>query len=424
MEVREVVTQSWLSLMRNRMRSTLTMLGIVWGITSVVLLLGYGQGVGESILSAFLGIGNNVILLWGGQTSMQVGGERAGKKIHYQYEDLQAIRDEVPIVRGVSAETDDNLACKVGNRVVSVQSKAVQYPYGHMRKLDVEFGRYFEEADFIESRHVLVVGQNAAKKIFGNAPAVGQDVVCEGQRFNVVGVLRLKIQDSSNNGPDNENVFLPFETYREIATPTPNHNVRDPDMIVFEPIRPELGMQALAAVRSVLGRRHHFDPKDDKATPEWNTIEDSKELRQFSLALQVLLGLIGALTLGVGGVGVMNIMLVSVTERTREIGLRKALGARRRNILSQFLIESLVLTFVGGIIGMLVATALAHAIPPMPLYSEQFKTLNHEGDIFLRTSPLVMTVSFVILAIVGVFSGFWPALKAAKMDPIEALRYE
>ncbi len=164
MEIKEVITQSWLSLMRNRLRSMLTMLGIVWGITSVVLLLGYGQGVGRSILSAFLGIGNNVILLWGGQTSMQVGGERAGKRVHYQYEDVQAIRDEVPIVRGVSAETDDNMACKVGNRVISVQSKAVQYPYGHMRKLEVETGRYFEEADFIESRHVLIIGPKRGQK--------------------------------------------------------------------------------------------------------------------------------------------------------------------------------------------------------------------------------------------------------------------
>src|SRR3954464_9212982 len=176
MEIKEVITQSWLFLMRNRLRSSLTMLGIVWGITSVVLLLGYGQGVGESILSAFLGIGNNVIILWGGQTSMQVGGERAGKRIHYQYEDLQAIRDEVPIVRGVSAETDDNMACRVGNRVVSVGSKAVQYPYGHMRKLDVESGRYFGGAGFVGSGSGLIMGQNAAKKVFGNAPAIGQDV--------------------------------------------------------------------------------------------------------------------------------------------------------------------------------------------------------------------------------------------------------
>src|SRR3954463_16172109 len=278
MEIKEVITQSWLSLMRNRLRSLLTMLGIVWGITSVVLLLGYGQGVGQSILSAFLGIGNNVIMVWGGQTSMQVGGERAGKRIHYQYEDLQAIRDEVPIVRGVSAETDDNLACKVGNRVVSVQSKAVQYPYGHMRKLDVEFGRYFEEADFIESRHVLVMGQNAAKKVFGNAPVVGEDVVCEGQRFNVVGVLRLKIQDSSNNGPDNENVFMPFETYREIT------DTRDPSMITFQASAAYLHKQAIDAVRASLARHHHFDPRDEKAAPAWDTIEDAEQVAQFSIA--------------------------------------------------------------------------------------------------------------------------------------------
>src|SRR3954470_10057915 len=278
-----------------------------------------------------------------------------------------------------------------------------------MRRVDVEYGGYFEEADFIESRHVLITGQNAAKKIFGNAPAVGQDVFCEGMRFTVIGVLRLKIQDASNNGPDNENVFLPFETYRQLTPGSPTANIRDPQMIVFEPIRPELGMEALAAVRGVLGRRHHFNPKDDKATPEWNVIEDSKELQQFSLALQVLLGLIGALTLGVGGVGVMNIMLVSVTERTREVGLRKAIGARPRDIALQFLTEALLLTFAAGLVGMVVALILAHSIPPMPLYSEQFKTVNHEGDIFLRTSAPVMITSFIILAGVGIFSGLWPA---------------
>jgi putative ABC transport system permease protein len=418
MWLREIVVESWQSLTRHRLRSVLTMLGITWGLVTVVLLLGYGQGVGESVLNAFLGIGNNVIILWGGQTSMQAGGERAGRRIRYKYEDLQAIHDEVPIIKGVSAEDDNNLPFKYGNQVITISSKAVQYPYGALRRLNVEEGRYFEEGDFIEHRRVVIFGPQAAKKVFGGLNPVGQYVSLRGHDFQVIGVLRLKIQDSSNNGPDNENAFVPFETYRDVM------NVRDPGMIVFAPITPQLHRKALEAVRAVIARRHHFDPKDDKATPEWDTVEDAQELQQFSIALQIILGLIGALTLGVGGVGVMNIMLVSVTERTREIGLRKAVGARKFDILGQFLIEALVITFIGGAIGMMLAGVIAHSVPPMPLYSEQFQTANHEGDIFLRTSPVVLTASFLILTTVGVVSGFWPALKAARMEPVEALRYE
>jgi len=345
MFLKELIAQGWLALVRNRLRSLLTMLGIVWGLVSVVLLLAYGQGLGGSVLHAFMSMGNNVIVLWPGQTSLQAGGQRAGKRVTYEYEDVLAVREEVPIVRAVSAEADDNFAFKVGSRVVSIQSRGVEMPYGQMRRLDLEDGRYFNESDFLEHRRVVILGSDAARKVFQGAPAVGQAVSVGGLDFEVIGVLKSKIQDSMYNGPDNQDAFLPFSVFRDLK------NIRDPEMIIFQPTSPELHLKALAAVREVVARRHHFDPKDEKATPEWDTIEDSAMINAFSHGLQAILGLIGAVTLGVGGVGVMNIMLVSVTERTREIGLRKALGATNRSILFQFFAEGILITLVSGGIG-------------------------------------------------------------------------
>ena len=277
MQVNELVQQSWDALTRNRLRSILTMMGIVWGLTTVVLLLGYGQSVSAGVLNAFLGIGNNVIMVWEGQTSMQAGGQRAGKRIHFKYDDVQAIREEAPLVRMVSAEWDDNFGYKYGDRVVTVSTKAVQYPYGEMRKLNIAEGRYFEESDFTDHRHVLIVGPNASKKVFGNRDPVGEFVTINGGSWEVIGLLRLKIQDSSNNGPDNENFFMPFESMGDI------NDKRDPEMIVFQAVLPLQHKGALAQVREVLARRHNFNPKDDKSTPEWDTVDDSKDIQQFGL---------------------------------------------------------------------------------------------------------------------------------------------
>ena len=418
MNIGEALNESVESLRRNRLRSALTMLGIVWGLVTVVLLLSYGHAVGDAVMEGFLGFGHNVIMVWGGQTSMQAGGQRSGQKIHLKDGDMEAIRDSLPYLNAISRETDDAFSVKYGPKIVLIQSKAVDLPYGRMRRLDIEQGRYFETDDFSEHRQVIIFGSHAAQKLFNGYPPVGEVVEVEGQPFTVIGVLRNKIQDSSNNGPDNENIFVPFDTMRTLR------QQRDPDSIVFQPSTSELHLRALQAVRTVLAQRHHFNPLDEKAIGSWDTIDDGKQLVQFSFALQVLLGIIGAMTLAVGGVGVMNIMLVSVTERTREIGLMKALGARPRDILLQFLIESLVLTFLAGLAGIIVAFITIYIVPPMPLYSAMYQTANHDGDIILRASMGIMLASFVILTLVGIVSGLLPAMRAAKMDPVIALRHE
>jgi putative ABC transport system permease protein len=316
MRLKELIVQSWAALQRNRMRSALTMLGITWGVISVVLLLAFGRGLGGSVVYAVGNMGNNVIVIWPGQTSMQAGGQRAGRPVQFEYADVEAIRAEVPLVRAVSAESCRDFGYKIGTRVVSLTTRGVELPYGSMRRLmSLEDGRYFEESDFINHRRVVILGHNAAKRAFQGAPAVGETVLVQGQSLEVIGVLNNKIQDSMYMGPDNEQAFVPFEVYNQLA------NKRDPGMIIIQPITAELHTEALAAVRHVLGLRHHFDPRDEKATPNWDTVETGKILQYFSIGLQVMMGIIGVLTLGVGGVGVMNIMLVSVTERTREIGM-------------------------------------------------------------------------------------------------------
>src|SRR5262250_271173 len=241
MFLKELISQGWQALMRHRLRSVLTLLGIVWGLASVVILLAYGRGLGGSVLHAFMNMGNNVIVMWPGQTSMQAGGQRAGKSVKYELEDVEAIRDEVPIIRAVSGEIDRDFGFKIGTRVVSIMTRGVDFPYGQMRKLDLADGRYFNETDFTDHKRVVILGYQAAKKVFQGAPGVGQHVEIGGLDFEVIGTMRNKIQDSMYQGPDNENAFIPFALMRDLK------NIRDPDEIIIQPTSAQLNKKALMA---------------------------------------------------------------------------------------------------------------------------------------------------------------------------------
>jgi len=226
MRLKELIQQSWTALRRNPMRSSLTALGITWGVISVVLLLAFGRGLGGSVVSAMGNMGNNVVVIWPGQTSMQAGGQRAGRSVHFEYADVEAIRADVPLVRAVSAESCSDFGFKIGTRVVSLSTRGVELAYGSMRRLlSLEDGRYFEEGDFINHRGVVILGYNAAKRAFQGAPAVGQTVLVQGRSLEVIGVLNNKIQDSMYMGPDNEQAFIPFDVYNQLK------NQRDPGMI-------------------------------------------------------------------------------------------------------------------------------------------------------------------------------------------------
>jgi len=410
----ELLKDFYHDLKANRLRAILTLIALTWGTISVVLLLAFGEGLGHQMLMGLINAGDRIMIVYGYQTGISYEGLPKGRRIRLVEDDITLLQKAIPQIDIASPQYRNNVTLTYERNSTTAECEGVNASFEDMRRMfPIAGGRFLDDGDVTAARHSIVLGSKRAEGVFGDAEPVGKVLSVDGIPFTVVGIIQNKVQTSMNNGPDSYRAIIPYTTFRNMYG---NLYVNS---LVIHPKDPSNQLLVKREIYRVLGRKYRFDPEDDRALRMWDFIENQKVGERVFLGIEIFLGAIGFLTLLIAGVGVANVMYVVVKERTKEIGIKLAIGARKRYILSQFLFEALSISLIGGAIGILLSLGVVSLVRTLPAEDGAMQFL---GRPILSSNIMIITSS--ILTAIGLAAGIFPARKAAGVDPVESLRYE